>query len=322
MSGKRRPRYVSSSSTDPMQSELEAKVVILGTQREQVSPWLRVGKTSLAERYTSGLFSQNTTAATIGASFLTKKLTIDKTRVRIQIWDTAGEERFKALTPLYYRGAHAAIIVYDITSYNSFLQVKTWLSELTDNLNQSILIAIVGSKSDLESQRKVDFNHAKDKIKEWTAEHSSDFVEVMRNQELPYEKPTRINRSRSTSMSSSIARSYSNNSHTNFHDTSDTPGTPGTLDTPTDNLIDQITLLEVSAKDDSGINDLFLHISRKLVQSKAKLAREQATRHRESIFLSSSTPGDGSVMSDSNLVQSSSSMSRAPSSSNNGWSCC
>lgn len=240
---------------------------------------------------------------------------MDRTRVRIQIWDTAGEERFKALTPLYYRGAHAAIIVYDITSYESFLQVKTWLSELTNNLNQSILIAIVGSKSDLHSQRNVDFNHAKEKIKEWTAEHRSEFVEVMRNEDFAYDKPTKINRSRSRSTSSSIVRSYSNNSNA-FENMS-------TLThTPSDNLIDQITLLEVSAKDDSGINDLFLHLTRKLVESKVKLAKEQAARHRESIFLSSSTAGDGSVMSDSNLAQSSTSMSRAPSNTNNGWSCC
>ncbi|TIA93349.1 hypothetical protein E3P99_00124 [Wallemia hederae] len=303
MATKRRPRYVSSSTTESMHAELEAKVVILGTQR--------VGKTSLAERYTSGVFSQNSTASTIGASFLTKRMTVDRTRVRIQIWDTAGEERFKALTPLYYRGAHAAIIVYDITSYESFLQVKTWLNELANNLNQSILIAIVGSKSDLHDQRRVHLSHARDKIKEWTAEHDTEFVEVMKNTDSGNDtKSPSVNRSRSRSTSSSIIRSYSANS------------TLETLSPAPDKLIDQITLLEVSAKDDSGINDLFLHITRKLVESKVKLAKEQAQRHRESIFLSSSTAGDGSIMSDTNPAQSSASMSRMPSSSSNGWSCC
>ncbi|TIC00281.1 P-loop containing nucleoside triphosphate hydrolase protein [Wallemia mellicola] len=313
----RRPRYVSSTTTDYPQSQLEAKIVILGTQR--------VGKTSLVERYTNGVFSSNCTASTIGASFLTKscyfrRMSVDKTRVRLQIWDTAGQERFRSMTPIYYRGAHAAIIVYDITNYDSFLQVQSWLKELIENLNQNILIAVVGSKSDLSpSYRKVDFNHAKEKIKEWTCDYCQNFVEFIKDdltqQSQPAQSPQsppNVQRSRSRSTSSSIIRSFSDNSNT--FDTTDNSDFQGA------SLIDEVTLVEVSAKDDSGINDLFLYITRKLLESKVRITKEQATRHRESIFLTSSM-GDGSVMSDSNLVQSSTSMSRAPSS-NNSWSCC
>ncbi|RUS29142.1 ras family-domain-containing protein [Jimgerdemannia flammicorona] len=108
--------YVPSSSG----STLEAKVVILGSQG--------VGKTSLVVRYIEKTFSPNCTA-TIGASFMAKKLSVDNCKVRLQIWDTAGQERFRSMAPMYYRGAHAAILVYDITQEQSFLDMNSWVED-------------------------------------------------------------------------------------------------------------------------------------------------------------------------------------------------
>ena len=261
-------------------------------------------------------------------------MVVDKTKVRLQIWDTAGQERFRSMTPIYYRGAHAAIIVYDITNLESFLQVKLWLKELIENLNQNILIAVVGSKSDLsDHQRKVNFIEAKDLIKVWTQEHCQNFFEFLpsslkSNDSLNFidndhqfnnNNATNTisnvnngnNRSRSRSTSSSIIRSFSNISGDDISNNNNS----------TSSFIDEITLLEVSAKDDCGIEDLFLWITRKLVASKVRITKEQANRARESIFLTSSM-GDGSIMSDSNLGQSSTSMSRSPSNGSNSWSCC
>ncbi|KAI9485283.1 MAG: ras-like GTP-binding protein RYL2 [Benjaminiella poitrasii] len=132
---------------------LEAKVVILGSTG--------VGKTSVALRFVKNTFSSNGTS-TIGASFMTKKLTVDDCSVRLQIWDTAGQERFRAMAPMYYRGASAAILVYDITSEESFTELISWMEELDKNMTDDLVIHIVGNKTDLESQRKVPFSKVSD----------------------------------------------------------------------------------------------------------------------------------------------------------------
>ena len=67
--------------------------------------------------------------------FLSKKLTVNKKNVKLQIWDTAGQERFRAMAPMYYRGAHAAILVFDVTDMKSFATMKGWVSELIENLS-------------------------------------------------------------------------------------------------------------------------------------------------------------------------------------------
>ncbi|KAK9762037.1 hypothetical protein K7432_012601 [Basidiobolus ranarum] len=113
-----------------MQNDLlEAKVVILGSQG--------VGKTSLVVRYVQRTFSPNC-PSTIGASFMTTKLAVDNCKVRLQIWDTAGQERFRSMAPMYYRGANAAIIVYDITSRKSFDEIETWVQELRKNMAEDL----------------------------------------------------------------------------------------------------------------------------------------------------------------------------------------
>ena len=97
--------------------------------------------------------------STIGASFLTKVIEV-KQMTKFNIWDTAGQEKYRALAALYYRGVDCAIIVYDITSANSFTMVREyWIHELlrqSDN-SENIMIALVGSKCDLEDQREISY---------------------------------------------------------------------------------------------------------------------------------------------------------------------
>ncbi|KPV75036.1 uncharacterized protein RHOBADRAFT_10213, partial [Rhodotorula graminis WP1] len=107
-----------------------------------------VGKTSLINRSTTGHFSPSR-SSTIGASFLTKKLTVADTRVHFQLWDAAGQERFRALMPLYYRGAQAAILVYDVTDEASLQDIKFWIEELRKNMSDELMIIVVGTKADL-----------------------------------------------------------------------------------------------------------------------------------------------------------------------------
>jgi len=141
-------------------SSLDAKVVIMGSAG--------VGKTSLVTRYVEERFAPQTTTTT-GAFFHSKKVTVDGTKVRLQIWDTAGQERFRSMAPMYYRGASAAILVYDITSASSFDDVKVWIDELKRNCDPDLLIFIVGAKADLAAhgQRVVTSDRARLALHTW-----------------------------------------------------------------------------------------------------------------------------------------------------------
>merc|ERR1712224_742067 len=98
---------------------------------------------------------------TIGAAFLTSTVELgDGTKVKFEIWDTAGQERYRSLAPMYYRGAAAAIVVYDITNKDSFVGAKTWVKELQRRGDPNVVIALAGNKADLASRRKVEFEEA------------------------------------------------------------------------------------------------------------------------------------------------------------------
>ena len=89
---------------------------------------------------------------TVGAAFLQCPVPQEDSDDKIQfgIWDTAGSERFKALAPMYYRGAEAAIVVYDVTSFESFEGAKSWVRELKLNGQPNVVIALAANKGDLE----------------------------------------------------------------------------------------------------------------------------------------------------------------------------
>lgn len=88
-------------------------------------------------------------------------MALNDTTVKFEIWDTAGQERYHSLAPMYYRGAAAAIVVYDITSPDSFARAKSWVRELQRQGNPNIVIALAGNKSDLASKRKVEPDEAR-----------------------------------------------------------------------------------------------------------------------------------------------------------------
>ncbi|KAF4084576.1 hypothetical protein AMELA_G00107840 [Ameiurus melas] len=98
--------------------------------------------------------------STIGAAFLTQTVCLDDTTVKFEIWDTAGQERYHSLAPMYYRGAQAAIIVYDITNTDTFVRAKNWVNELQKQASPNIVIALSGNKADLANKRAVDFQEA------------------------------------------------------------------------------------------------------------------------------------------------------------------
>mmetsp|Transcript_27410 Transcript_27410/g.51802 ORF Transcript_27410/g.51802 Transcript_27410/m.51802 type:complete len:194 (-) Transcript_27410:309-890(-) len=110
--------------------------------------------------------NKNTRAHTHTAAFLTQTVALDDATVKFEIWDTAGQERYRSLAPMYYRGAAAAIIVYDITNPDSFAGAKSWVKELQRRGDQNVVIAMAGNKADLEARRKVDFNEANEYAEE------------------------------------------------------------------------------------------------------------------------------------------------------------
>jgi small GTP-binding protein len=91
---------------------------------------------------------------------LTQTVALDDATVKFEIWDTAGQERYRSLAPMYYRGASAAIVVYDITNPDSFAGAKSWVKELQRRGDPNVVIALAGNKADLEGRRKVEFEEA------------------------------------------------------------------------------------------------------------------------------------------------------------------
>mmetsp|Transcript_7964 Transcript_7964/g.15784 ORF Transcript_7964/g.15784 Transcript_7964/m.15784 type:complete len:192 (+) Transcript_7964:360-935(+) len=119
-----------------------------------------VGKSSLCLQFARGQFNQYS-ESTIGASFLTQSVIVDGSTIKFEIWDTAGQERYHSLAPMYYRGAKAAIVVYDITSKQSFERAKAWVAELQQSGSSDMVVALTGNKADLSSQRDVEEEEAK-----------------------------------------------------------------------------------------------------------------------------------------------------------------
>ena len=131
-----------------------------------------MGKTSLVLRYVRNEFNEEH-ITTIQASFLNKKLTVDDTRVNLAIWDTAGQEKFHALGPIYYRDANGALLVYDITDRDSFDRVQNWVKELRKMLGDNIVLVIAGNKADLERRRVVTLEEAEQYAASVGAKHLS-----------------------------------------------------------------------------------------------------------------------------------------------------
>ena len=113
-----------------------------------------VGKSCILMRYADNSFTENF-FNTIGVDFKIKTISLNDQVIKMQIWDTAGQDRFRTLTSSYYRGAHGIIIVYDVTNKDSFDNVRQWMTEIEKFASESVNKLLVGNKSDLEEQREV-----------------------------------------------------------------------------------------------------------------------------------------------------------------------
>lgn len=118
-----------------------------------------VGKSCMLQRFAGESFS-GTYVSTIGVDFKIRTVIIDEERVKLQVWDTAGQERFRTITSTYYRGTHGVIIVYDVTSVDSFNNVKRWLYEIDQNCD-SVSCVLVGNKDDIVTKKVIQTAEAK-----------------------------------------------------------------------------------------------------------------------------------------------------------------
>jgi small GTP-binding protein len=137
------------------------KVVLLGGSG--------VGKSSIAMRYVRDVFFE-CNESTIGAAFLTMPVSHEGREISLDIWDTAGQERYSSLAPMYYRGASAAVVVYDITSAESLNQAKRWVREVQGAV-EDCAIVLVGNKLDLDSLREIPTQDAASYAEERALEH-------------------------------------------------------------------------------------------------------------------------------------------------------
>ena len=122
------------------------------------------GKSSLMMRFTDDVFN-TTYISTIGVDFKIKTMDFRDKTVKFQIWDTAGQDRFRTITASYYRGSNAVILCYDITDKNTFQNINKWLEEVKNFSVGTPLLILCGTKTDLEEKRVVSYEEAEEYAK-------------------------------------------------------------------------------------------------------------------------------------------------------------
>lgn len=131
-----------------MQPVSSVKIVFLGDSG--------VGKTSIIHYWSNGARLE-TTEPTVGAAFTNREFNYNGKTYQLLVWDTAGQEQYHAIAPMYYRSASIAIVVYDVTSYNSFRSIERWITELKDHTMENAVIMVVGNKTDLSREIEQSF---------------------------------------------------------------------------------------------------------------------------------------------------------------------
>ena len=131
---------------DFLQYDLTFKIIVIGDSG--------VGKSCLTNRATTNLF-EDAYIATVGFEFLSFNIKMDEKVIKLQIWDTCGQELYRSLITNFYRNSSLAIIVYAINSKDSFDNIEMWLRELRTNSNPDAKAFLIGNKNDLEKERKI-----------------------------------------------------------------------------------------------------------------------------------------------------------------------
>ncbi|KAJ6252296.1 ras and ef-hand domain-containing protein [Anaeramoeba flamelloides] len=156
---------LTSSSEEELQYASLFKIVLVGQGS--------VGKTCLIMQYCKNTFETGT-MVTIGIEFMTKYVDIHGKTVCAQIWDTAGQEKFRSIPATLFRGSHAAIFVYDVTNYESFEKVQDWIKQADEHCPQKKYYLLIGNKIDRVQDRKV----SKEVGERFAKQHNMNFLET------------------------------------------------------------------------------------------------------------------------------------------------
>lgn len=137
--------------------ELNAKLLILGDSS--------VGKSSLLMRYVEDQFS-DTITTTVGIDYKMKKVKVDNLDMKLQIWDTAGQEKYRSLANNFYKNSMGVLLVFDLTNPNSFDNVRNWIRQIKKNADENVCRMLLANKADLKERRAV----SEKEVNELTAE--------------------------------------------------------------------------------------------------------------------------------------------------------
>ena len=154
--------------------EMMVKIILIGDSG--------VGKTNIMSKFLKNQFMEES-KATIGVEFGSKLFNHEGHKIKAQIWDTAGQEKYKAITGAYYKGSKGALVVYDITQKKSFENIEKWVNDLKVAGDPKITIILIGNKSDLEDKRQVLKDQGEEKARSFgcafleTSAYSGDNIE-------------------------------------------------------------------------------------------------------------------------------------------------
>jgi small GTP-binding protein len=148
-----------------MPNREEIKIVFVGEQF--------VGKTSIITKYITEIFSEEY-KSTIGGVFQAKRIKQGEKELILNIWDTAGQEFYRCLAPIFFRNAQIAIIVVDVTELKTFQEVSFWINELRSESDELSIIHICGNKSDLEEEREIGY----DELRRFASENDLEYSET------------------------------------------------------------------------------------------------------------------------------------------------
>ena len=147
-------------------SDLVFKILLLGDSE--------VGKSCFLMRYSDNVFIDNY-ITTIGLDYKLKTVKLDTGKtIKVQLWDTAGQDKYRTIAKNYYKGSHGILLLYDITKQSSFDNIREWVRDIKEEVSEKAIIFLIGNKIDIEDQRKI----SKEKGEELAEEFKIPFFEA------------------------------------------------------------------------------------------------------------------------------------------------
>ena len=146
--------------------EFVFKILLLGDSE--------VGKSCFLMRYSDNVFVENY-ITTIGLDYKLKSVKLDSGKtIKVQLWDTAGQDKYRTIAKNYFKGSHGILLLYDVTKQSSFQNIRDWIQDIREEVSQKAIIFLIGNKIDLVDKRKI----SKEKGIELAEEYKLPFFEA------------------------------------------------------------------------------------------------------------------------------------------------